>query len=161
MDEDQELNMIMTYNSGAKSPEIVGPGGSPTKLDESNGNSSFQNFYQQQHNQQSQERLYAQGRAQNEDLINLENSLQVQQEAERRSKRQQQQLQEQQFRLSMSSMKNQINEVIQEVDHESQRSYTGRESAKEIHESMIQQDIHFNDEQEGVGENEKYKEDSN
>ena len=48
-----------------------------------------------------------------------------QQIQERRELRQ---LQEQQFRLSMSSMKNQISEVIKEDLNESLRSHTGRNS---------------------------------
>ena len=46
--------------------------------------------------------------------------------AELRQKQKQMQLQEQQFRLSMSSMKNQISEVIKEDLNESVRSNTGR-----------------------------------
>ena len=78
--------MIMTYNGSSK-PEAP-PSTNDSKLGESeNGNSSFQNFYQQQYNHQSQERFYNQ-RAPNQDLINVENSLQIQ-EQERRNKRQQ------------------------------------------------------------------------
>lgn len=55
----------------------------------------------------------------------------------------------------MSSMKNQISEVIKEELNESQRSNTGRDSPKEINESMIQQDNNFDEEV--VGEIEKIK----
>lgn len=135
MDDDQELNMIMNYNSSAK--QEVSQANSDQKTEESNISLGMPTFYQQHGSHQNNQDKFYNMRSPNEDLINLENSLHLQQEQEKRSKRQQQQLQEQQFRLSMSSMKNQISEVIKEELNESQRSNTGRDSPKEINESMI------------------------
>lgn len=144
--------MIMTHNQSQQ--KLNEQQMSEQKMPENNcGAHGYPNYYQYPHTPQ-QER-YVPRPQQNQDLINLEsNNQQQQQLQEQQERREIRQKQEQQFRLSMSSMKNQISEVIKEDLNESQRSNTGREnSVKDINESMQGQDQQFEEDVVGVIEN--------
>lgn len=77
MDDDQELNAIMNYNCSAK--QEVSQANSDQKTEESNISLGMAGFYNQPGSSQNQDKFYS-VRSPNEDLINLENSLHLQQE---------------------------------------------------------------------------------